>query len=85
MKKLYRLLDRILDPPPKEIRRERDKSLVPLYYDSQSEDYKRYKHVCYQNLVLKSLLAFLLGLLFSRSSIPHCPALNSIPSPFQFK
>lgn len=63
MKKLYRLLDRILDPPPKEILRERDKTLVSLYYDSQSEDYKRYKHTCYRNLILKTLLFYFLGLL----------------------
>ena len=32
--------------------------------DAEEEGYKRYKHRCYRNLVIKSLLYFLLGLLF---------------------
>lgn len=32
---------------------------------TEDETYKRYKHRCYRNLVLKSLLSFLLGLLVS--------------------
>ena len=45
-----------------------DKSGYPgKMLDKQSEDesYKRYKHRCYRNLVLKSLLTFLLGLFFT--------------------
>ena len=36
-----------------------------LYEDTQNERYKRYKHLCYRNLLLKSALAFFLGILFS--------------------
>ena len=36
-----------------------------LHEDAQDERYKRYKHLCYRNLLLKSALAFLLGILFS--------------------
>ena len=34
-----------------------------LYYEAQDESYKRYKHLQYRNLILESLLAFVLGLL----------------------
>ena len=33
--------------------------------DAEEESYKRYKHRCYRNLIIKSLLYFLLGLLFT--------------------
>ena len=59
---LYRLLDRLFDPPPKELRKSRDKAGIVLYYETQNEGYKRYKHLCYRNLILESLLAFILGL-----------------------
>lgn len=36
-----------------------------LREDAQDERYKRYKHLCYRNLFLKSALTFLLGILFS--------------------
>ena len=36
-----------------------------LHEDTQNERYKRYKHLCYRNLLLKSAFAFLLGILFS--------------------
>lgn len=64
MKKIYRLLDYICDPPPKWLRQKRYKPLISLYYDSQSEDFKRYKHACYRDMLLKSLLSYLFGLLF---------------------
>lgn len=31
--------------------------------EAEEERYKRYKHACYRNLVLKALLSFSLGLL----------------------
>lgn len=31
--------------------------------DAKDEQYKRYKYVCYRKLIIKSLLAFLLGML----------------------
>lgn len=34
-------------------------------YEAEDESYKRYKHRCYRNLVLKSLLTFVLGMLVS--------------------
>ena len=34
-----------------------------LYEYAEDESYKRYKHRQYRNLILKSLLAFMLGLL----------------------
>lgn len=58
---LYRLLDKFFDPPPKGL----DKTGKAIYYDTQNERYKRYKHLCYRNLLLKSAFAFLLGILFS--------------------
>lgn len=36
-----------------------------LHEDAKDERYKRYKHLCYRDLLLKSALAFLLGILFS--------------------
>lgn len=36
-----------------------------LHEDTKNERYKRYKHLCYRNLLLKSALTFLLGILFS--------------------
>lgn len=36
-----------------------------VYDETKDEDYKRYKRRCYRYLVLKSLLAFILGLLTS--------------------
>ena len=36
-----------------------------LYYQAQEEGYKRYKYLRYRHLILKSLLAFGLGLLLS--------------------
>ena len=36
-----------------------------LQEDAQNKRYKRYKHLCYRNLLLKSALTFLLGILFS--------------------
>lgn len=36
-----------------------------LHEDTQNERYKRYKHLCYRNLLLKSALTFLFGILFS--------------------
>ena len=58
---LYRLLDKFFDPPPKGL----DKVGKVIYYDTQDERYKRYKHLCYRDLLLKSAFAFLLGILFS--------------------
>lgn len=58
---LYRLLDKFFDPPPKGL----DKAGKAIYYDAQDERYKRYKHLCYRDLLLRSALAFLLGILFS--------------------
>ena len=57
----YRLLDKFFDPPPKGL----DKAGKAIYHDTQDERYKRYKHLCYRNLLLKSALTFLLGILFS--------------------
>ena len=36
-----------------------------FHEDAKDERYKRYKHLCYRDLLLKSALAFLLGILFS--------------------
>ena len=33
--------------------------------DAKEESYKRYKHRCYRNLVIKALLYFLFGFVFS--------------------
>lgn len=35
---------------------------LKFYDDTDEESYKRYKHRCYRNLILKSLLSFILGL-----------------------
>ena len=34
-----------------------------FHEDAKDERYKRYKHLCYRDLLLKSALAFLLGFL----------------------
>lgn len=34
-------------------------------YETEDESYRRYKHRCYRNLVLKSLLSLLIGMLFA--------------------
>lgn len=36
-----------------------------FHEDAKDERYKRYKHLCYRDLLLKSAFAFLLGILFS--------------------
>ena len=36
-----------------------------LYKHSNDESYRRYKYIQYRNLVLKSLLSFILGILFA--------------------
>ena len=59
---IYRWMDRLFDPPAKEFRQTGDKSGIVLYYESQDESYKRYKHLCYRNLILEALLAFIFGL-----------------------
>lgn len=64
MNRIYRIMDRLLDPLPKEISKKRDKAGVMLYYEAQEEGYKRYKYLQYRNLILESALSFLLGLLF---------------------
>ncbi len=63
MKRLYRLMDRVFDPLPKELRDESDETGKMLYYEAQDEGYKRYKHLRYRQLILESALAFVLGLL----------------------
>ena len=63
--RLYRWMDWLFDPPPKDLRKRRDPAGVKLYYQAQEEGYKRYKHLCYRHLILKSLLAFSLGLVLS--------------------
>lgn len=60
--KPYYLLDLLFDPPPKELRKKRDKTGIMLYYQAQDEGYRRYKHLCYRNLILEALLAFCLGI-----------------------
>lgn len=61
MKKLYRIMDRIFDPLPKEVRKKRDKELEIVLYDLQDEDYKRYKYRCYRNLLISIPISFFLG------------------------
>ena len=60
---LFRMMDRLFDPPPKELRKARDKAGIRLYYESQSEDEKRSKYCSYCNFLLTCLKAFILGLL----------------------
>lgn len=64
MEKLYRIMDQIFDPLPKELRKKHDKELEVAYYDLQDEDYKRYKQACYRKLLIKAFAAFILGILF---------------------
>lgn len=65
MNKIYRAMDRIFDPLPKEIRKKRDKELEVVLYDLQDEDYKRYKYRCYRNLLIAIPVSFFLGKLVS--------------------
>ena len=44
---------------------ERRKVGVMLKHDTEDESYRRYKNRCYRNLIIESLLAFLLGFLVS--------------------
>ena len=60
--RLYRIMDRLLDPLPKELRQSSDQASKMLYYETQDEGYRRYKHLQYRNLILEALLCFLLGL-----------------------
>lgn len=62
---IYRWMDLLFDPPPKELRKARDKAGIVLYYKTQNESYKRYKHLRYRNLILETALAFILGLLLA--------------------
>lgn len=63
MKKGCRLMDRIFDPLPKKMRNDPNNPGEMFCYQAQDEGYKRYKHLCYRNLILEALLAFILGLL----------------------
>lgn len=63
MNRIYFWMDLLFDPLPKELRKQRDKARIMLYYETQDEGYKRYKHLCYRNLILEALLAFPLGVL----------------------
>lgn len=63
-KKIYRIMDRVFDPLPKEIREKRDKELEMVYYDTQDEDYKRYKYSCYRKTLIAAPVSFILGILF---------------------
>ena len=63
MKRIYFLMDLLLDPIPKELRDKLDHSGKVLYYEAQDEGYRRYKHLQYRNLILEALLCFGLGLL----------------------
>ncbi len=60
---LFEWIDRLFDPPPKELRKARNKASIMLYYQAEDEGYRRYKHLCYQKLILEALLAFGVGLL----------------------
>ena len=41
-------------------------NLETVFYDeTEDESYKRYKQIQYRNLILKSLLSFLLGLILA--------------------
>lgn len=58
MERIYRLMDKIFDPPPNST----DKAGIVLHYQSEDEGYRRYKYLCYRNLILEALLSFCLGL-----------------------
>ncbi len=60
---MYRIMDRIFDPLPKELKKQGDKAGIMLYYETQDEAYKRYKYRCYRELILEALLSFSLGVL----------------------
>lgn len=59
MRFLYRLMDKIFDPPPKNS----DDAGVMLDEQTEDESYRRYKDLCYRNLILEFLLSLVLGLL----------------------
>ena len=62
MKRIYYFMDLLFDPPPKEIKDQRDKAGMILYYETEDESYTRYKHLCYRNLILEALVSFVLAL-----------------------
>ena len=57
-------MDRIFDLLPEELRKKHDKELKVVYYDTQDEDYKRYKYSCYRKMLIREPIAFILGILF---------------------
>lgn len=61
---LYEALDRLFDPVPKEVKKRSDYSGKVLYYQSQDEGYRRYKHRCYRNLLIETAVSLLLGFIF---------------------
>lgn len=46
----------------KQSKKKAEDSSVMLGEDAEDVSYERYKKICYRNLILKSLLFFLLGL-----------------------
>lgn len=46
-------------------KRSKESNEISKMFDDQTKDesYKRYKHRCYRNLILESLLSFVLGIL----------------------
>ena len=63
MERIYKLLDRIFDPLPKELRNKSDDAGAIFDYKAEDEGYKRHKYLCYRKLIMEALLAFSVGLL----------------------
>lgn len=58
MKRIYKWLDRLIDPP--------DQWPDELKDEPEDEDYKRYKYTQFCILILRAILAFLLGVLTAK-------------------
>lgn len=58
---IYRLMDRLFDPPPEEFLKAKDKAGIRLYYESEDENYKRCKRRYYRYYLLYLVSMFFLG------------------------
>lgn len=73
----YRFMDSIFDPLPEEFRKYGKKAGAVLYYESQDEDYQRFKQLQYLKMILNALLSFTAGLFAGRllRLVDECAAL----------
>lgn len=65
MKRIYRLLDRLFDPVPKEVKNSPYYRGSVFYYETPDEDYRLHKERRYREFLVRMALTFLAGMFFA--------------------